>query len=82
VNEYGAVNGWPSSRTWRPVGLVASVICAVRGCTSRNVDEVSLPESVTVKWMRYQTFASVCPVVGIVNEPLVAPLVGGMNGWV
>ena len=30
--------------------------------------------------MRYQTFDSVCPVVGTTNEPLVAPLVGAMNG--
>ena len=31
--------------------------------------------------MRYQTFADVSPLVGIVNEPLLAPLVGAMNGW-
>ena len=30
--------------------------------------------------MRYQTLADVSPVVGIVNEPLLAPLVGAMNG--
>ena len=30
--------------------------------------------------MRYQTLVSGCPVVGTVNEPLVAPVVDGMNG--
>ncbi len=30
--------------------------------------------------MRYQTLAAVSPVVGMVNEPLVAPDVGAMNG--
>ena len=32
--------------------------------------------------MRYQTLAAVSPVVGIVNEPPVAPLVAGTNGCV
>ena len=37
-------------------------------------------ESRTVRKMRYQTLVSVCPVVGIVNEPPVAPEVAAMNG--
>ena len=54
----------------------------MRGRTSRKVVCVRPAESRTVRWMRYQTLADVSPVVGIVNEPLVAPLVGGMNGCV
>ena len=38
---------------------------------------VSPAESRTVRWMRYQTLAAVSPVVGIANDPLVAPVVGG-----
>ena len=39
-------------------------------------------ESFTVRWMRYQTsVSSVCPSVGMVNDPDFAPVVGGTNGW-
>jgi hypothetical protein len=39
-------------------------------------------ESRTVKEMRYQTFADVSPVVGIVKEPERAPVVEARNGCV
>ena len=42
---------------------------------------VSPAESRTVSDTRYQTSDSVWPTVGGTNEPLVAPLVGAMNGW-
>ena len=76
------MNGWPSRSSWRPDGIVTSWIATVRGITSRNVDDVRPPESVTVRWIRYQTFGSVWPTLSAVNDPDVAPLVEGRNGWV
>ena len=39
-------------------------------------------ESVTVRWMRYQTLSEVSPVVGTTKEPDLAPVQGAMKGWV
>ena len=41
---------------------------------------MSPPASRTVRWMRYQTFAEVSPMVGTTKEPPVTPLVGGTKG--
>ena len=73
--------GWPSSVTLEPGGLVAKVRVDVRGTTSTNMVSVRPPESRTVRWMRYHTFAEVSPVVGMTKEPVLAPLVGGTKGW-
>ena len=80
VTVNGVVRGCPSSRSERPAGLVAKVSWTVRGWTSRKTVVVSPPESRTVRWMRYQTSASVWPTVDGTNEPLVAPEVGATNG--
>jgi hypothetical protein len=78
----GVASGWPSRVSWRPDGLVAKDIVVLRGTTSVYVVEVSPVESVTVRWMRYQTLAEVSPVVGTTKEPDLAPVQGAMNGWV
>ena len=46
------------------------------GWMSRVVVCVNPPESRTVSVMRYQTLGETSPVVGIVNEPLVTPVIG------
>ena len=38
-------------------------------------------ESVTVRWIRYQTSCSGWPVVGTVKDPDVEPPRAGTNGW-
>ena len=79
----GVVSGWPSSVTCRPGGVVARWSVETRGMTSRKVVWVRPPESLTVRWMRYQTLAAVSPEVGIVNEPVLrAAGRRGTNGWV
>jgi hypothetical protein len=77
----GAVNGWPSSVSCSPDGLLLNVIVDVRGTTSTYVSAVSPPESTAERWMRYQTFADVSPSTGTTKDPPLIPLVGGMNGW-
>jgi hypothetical protein len=76
----GVVSTSPSTLTWRPAGLVWKVIVVVRGTMSRVFSLVRPSESTASRWMRYQTLGEVSPVVGITNEPLAEPVVGGMNG--
>ena len=76
------MNVCPSSLSWSPAGEVANVIVVVRGSTSRKASWVKPTESMTERWIRYQTLAAVSPRVGTVNEPPVTPLVGGRTGWV
>ena len=67
--------------SWRPAGFDEKVIVTFRGRRSKNVDVLRPPESVTVRWMRYQTLSEVSPVVGITNVPLFTPVHGARNGW-
>ena len=78
----GAVNGWPSSFNWSPAGLVVNVIVVVRGTTSRKLSAVRPAESMTERWIRYQTLGDVSPTGGTTKDPPVDPLVGGSTGWV
>ena len=57
----GAVNGCPSSFNWSPAGLVVNVIVVVRGTTSRKLSDVRPAESMTERWIRYQTLGDVSP---------------------
>src|SRR5262245_56328999 len=78
----GAVKGWPSSLSWRPAGEVVKDIVVVFGRTSRNFSSVRPAESITDRWMRYQTLGEVSPSVGTTNEPVLDPRVGGRTGCV
>ena len=78
----GAVNGCPSSFNWSPAGLVVNVIVVVRGTTSRKLSAVRPAESMTERWIRYQTLGDVSPTGGTTKDPPVDPLVGGSTGWV
>jgi len=78
----GAVKVCPSSLSCSPAGVVVKVIVVVRGNTSRMASFVRPAESMTDRWMRYQTLAAVSPRVGTTKEPPVTPLVGGRTGWV
>ena len=42
----------------------------------------SPPESLTVRYSRYQTFAEVSPLLGMANVPLMMPTLSSMAGWV
>ncbi len=55
---------------------------AVLGAMSRKVVVESPPESLTVKYSRYQTFAEVSPLLGMANVPLTMPTLSSMAGWV
>src|SRR5262245_9763195 len=81
VKMKGAVTGVPSSPRVRPAWLASRVTSAFRGRTSRVTSLVRPNESCTRRWMRYQTFALVSPLVGMVKEPLFAPVVSGTKGW-
>src|SRR4029453_9245233 len=82
MNVNGATIGWPSRVNVTPAGVDVSVTCPVLGLESRNVVADAPAESVTVRWMRYQTFDDVSPIAGMKNDPLVAPDVGGTDGCV
>ena len=63
----GAVNVCPSSLSWSRRRVV-KVIVVVRGSTSRKASWVRPTESMTDRWIRYQTFAAVSPIVGTVKD--------------
>ena len=78
----GAVNDCPSSFNWSPAGLVVNVMAVVRGTTSRKLSAVRPVESMTERWIRYQTLGDVSPTGGTTKDPAVDPLVGGITGCV
>jgi len=80
VKLTGVVLGWPSRVICNPTGSDVIVMLTVRGRTSRVTWLVKPHESLTVRCIRKNTFESVSMLVGTVNEPLVTPLVGCMNG--
>src|SRR5262245_6844810 len=80
--DSGVVCGWSSSSSSRPGGFVWIVIVEVRGWMSRYDVWDRPTESVTVRYIRYQTLIEVSPVVGMVNVLDVKPLVAAINEWV
>ena len=81
VTESGVRHGLPVQGHLQAGRVGGRVMVDVRGRTSRKIVVVSPAGSRTVRWIRNQTFAEISPCVGTVNEPLVMPVVAGMNGW-
>src|SRR4051812_28651887 len=74
-----AATGPPSSISWNPAGLLASVSRAVLGWTSTKLLPVAPFESATVRMTRYHTSGDVSA-KSVTNDPPVTA-VNVRNGW-